>query len=142
MLQCSTVFVEVSKGFGKTISDISSIDLVQLQKVCPSSEGSTLVITSLTCAPVQALYTSDILYILTLWLTKCSVGFLFLRLSPDKNHKMMSNMILLASTVLMVVSVFIVALRCDLTHPWIFVNEQCTNLVSWFPSITCRLIII
>lgn len=130
MLQSSAVFVEVSKGFGKTISDISSIDLVQLQKVCPNGEGSTLVITSLTCTPVQASYASDILYILTLWLTKCSVGFLFLRLSPDKNHNMMSNMILLASTVLMAISVFLVALRCDLAHPWIFINGQCTNVVG------------
>jgi len=34
VLQSSVEFVAVSKGFGKTIEDTSSDDLVQMQKVC------------------------------------------------------------------------------------------------------------
>ena len=81
---------------------------------------------------MQALYASDILYIITLWLTKCSIAFLFLRLSPDKSHKLVSNATLLVSTVLTVISILIVALRCDLANPWIFIDVQCPGLVRAF----------
>ncbi|PMD55142.1 uncharacterized protein K444DRAFT_98884 [Hyaloscypha bicolor E] len=111
LLQSITVFIEVSKGFGKTISNISPNNLVQLQK---------------------AAYSSELFYIITLWLTKCSVAFLLLRLSPQKEHKLATYSILASSTLFMIISVFILAFRCDVAQPWIFINAQCTNLlVRW-----------
>ncbi|KAH8770203.1 hypothetical protein F5882DRAFT_411675 [Hyaloscypha sp. PMI_1271] len=111
LLQSITVFIEVSKGFGKTISNISPNNLVQLQK---------------------AAYSSELLYIITLWMTKCSVAFLLLRLSPQKEHKLATYSILASSTLFMIISVFILAFRCDVAQPWIFINTQCTNLlVRW-----------
>ncbi|KAE9367678.1 hypothetical protein N431DRAFT_349139 [Stipitochalara longipes BDJ] len=111
LLQSITVFIQVSKGFGKTISDVSPTNLVPLQK---------------------AAYSSELLYIMILWLTKCSVALLLLRLSPQREHNLVSYGILASSTVLMIVSVFMVALRCDMAEPWIFINSQCTNLlVRW-----------
>jgi len=82
----------------------------------------------------QISYASDILYVVTLWLTKCSVAFLFLRLSPINRHTLASKVVLLVATVFTFVSIFLVALRCDLAHPWIFINEQCKNLVRPFRS--------
>ncbi|KFY42604.1 hypothetical protein V495_04422 [Pseudogymnoascus sp. VKM F-4514 (FW-929)] len=109
IIQSSVVFVEVSKGYGKTIRDISPSGIIELQK---------------------ASYASDILYIVSLWLTKFSVAFLLFRLSSDKRHNWMSRAILLTAAILAAISVFIVALRCDLSQPWIFINEQCTNLLT------------
>lgn len=52
----------------------------------------------------------------------------------------MSNVILLASTVLIVISIFIVALRCDLAYPWIFIDAQCPGLVRAFGFIILALL--
>ena len=94
-----------------------------------NSHRFDIAICMLTCTE-QALYSSDLFYILTLWLTKCSVAFLALRLSPNKGHTIMLNVILLGSTVFMFISIFIVSLRCDLAHPWIFIEPACvTGLV-------------
>ncbi len=74
------------------------------------------------------MYVSDIFYIVTMWLTKCSVAFLFLRLSPDKRHKLASHILLGASTVFMVISVLVVSLRCNIAQPWIFLgNRSCSS---------------
>lgn len=97
---------------------------------CRRSVGADLQsIKDFGSSPFQAAYSSEILYIITLWLTKCSVAFLLLRLSPQKEHNLASYAILGASTLFMVISVFIVAFRCDVAEPWIFINTQCTNLV-------------
>jgi hypothetical protein len=89
----------------------------------------------------QALYSSDILYIITLWLTRCSVAFLSLRLSPNKGHTVTLYVILLGATVLMFISIFVVALRCDLAHPWIFIDPPCTtDLVRLFGVIVLPLL--
>ncbi len=32
----------------------------------------------------------------------------------------------------MIISVFIIAIRCDAAEPWIYINAQCTNLVSHY----------
>lgn len=80
------------------------------------------------------MFVSDIFYIITMWLTKCSIAFLFLRLSPDKRHNLASYIVLGASTIFMVVSVMVVTLRCNLAHPWIFVNDRLCNDVVSLPS--------
>ncbi|KFY95000.1 hypothetical protein V498_03592 [Pseudogymnoascus sp. VKM F-4517 (FW-2822)] len=111
IVQSSVVFVEVSKGYGKTIGDISATGIIELQK---------------------ASYASDLLYIVTLWFTKFSVALLLSRLSSDKRHNWMSRVILLTAAIFATISIFIVALRCDISRPWIFINEQCSNLfVRW-----------
>ncbi len=79
---------------------------------------------------VQDVYASDLLYIVGMWLTKCSAAFLFLRLSPDRVHMAAAKALLAASTVFMLISVLAVALRCSLAHPWLVVGEQCSGLVS------------
>ncbi|KFZ03048.1 hypothetical protein V502_11277 [Pseudogymnoascus sp. VKM F-4520 (FW-2644)] len=111
IIQSSVVFVEVSKGYGKTIGDISASGIIELQK---------------------ASYASDLLYIVTLWFTKFSVALLLFRLSSDKRHNWLSKAILLTAAILGFISIFIVALRCDVSRPWIFINEKCLNLlVRW-----------
>lgn len=70
------------------------------------------------------------LYIFILWLTKCSVALLFIRLTPEQKHIFASYVVLGGSTLLMVVSEILVALRCDMSHPWIFVDNGCGDLVS------------
>ncbi|MCJ1291175.1 hypothetical protein MMC34_002718 [Xylographa carneopallida] len=107
VLQTITVFVSVAHGFGKSIDLIGPSDLASIQK---------------------AQYADDILYIITLWLTKSSAALLFMRLTPDQNHVRAAKAVLAISTVWVVVSLFMVALRCQLSTPWMDYDGQCTNL--------------
>ena len=124
IFQSATVFIEVGKGFGREINDIKPHQLEGLQKVCPFVAWSTSYVTNSS----QASYASDILFIFTLYLTKCAVVFLFLRLSPDRRHVMASKIILGLATVLTVASIFMIAISCNVSAPWAFIDEHCTNL--------------
>ena len=59
------------------------------------------------------------------------MALLFLRLTPQKTHQSVAKGILIATSVWLVVSIFLIALRCDLSHPWIFINPKCTSIVSF-----------
>jgi uncharacterized membrane protein len=119
------VFLEVSHGFGKTLHDIPPAQVVPLQKV--SKQAST----NLDCYSHigKTAYAGDILYVITLYVTKLSAATFFLRLSPDRLQNLLTYAIGAASTIFMVVSIFIVAFKCDNSHPWLFIGEKCTTLV-------------
>lgn len=61
------------------------------------------------------------------------MALLFIRLTPEQKHIFASYVVLGGSTLLMVVSEILVALRCDISHPWIFVDNGCGDLVSCHP---------
>jgi hypothetical protein len=75
----------------------------------------------------QASYASDILFICTLYLAKCAVVFLYLRLSPERNHKTASKIILGLSTVFTIASIFMISIDCNISHPWLFIESHCTG---------------
>ncbi|KAM7210231.1 hypothetical protein V8F06_014383 [Rhypophila decipiens] len=109
VVQSGLFFGAVSFGFGKTMQDISITGLVELQKIG---------------------YVGDIFAFLTLWATKCSIAFLFIRLSPDRIHIWLARICLAVSTFFMLLSVLITSLRCDMAHPWIFIGEKCPGLIG------------
>ncbi|ROV98038.1 hypothetical protein VMCG_07079 [Cytospora schulzeri] len=114
-VQSVIVFVQAGSGFGKSAGEISESNMVSWQK---------------------GAFASDILYIFTLWLTKCSVALLFIRLTPEQKHIFASYVVLGGSTLLMVVSEILVALRCDTSHPWIFVGNGCNDLFQRWQVVT------
>lgn len=73
--------------------------------------------------------TTDILFVIGLYLSKCSLLFLFLRLTPNKIHNKASWATFGLSSLWVVVSVFIVAVNCELNHPWPGIATKCTNMV-------------
>lgn len=80
----------------------------------------------------QSAYASDILYVISIWLTKCSMVFLFRRLSADKRHIFLLNLLSGGVLLLGVASIFVVALRCTLSRPWDFIDDHCTSqLAQW-----------
>lgn len=78
----------------------------------------------------QIAFACEVLYVFILWLTKCSVAFLFIRLTPDSNHITASYVVLGGSTMLMFTSELLIAIQCDETKPWIILGAQCGDLVS------------
>jgi len=102
----------VHLGWGKVIDEIDPIDLIAAEK---------------------SAYAADILYLITLALSKYSLALLFLRLSPDPNHARVSKWVAYFSGLWVVASVTAIGVRCHLQHPWIDITaDQCpTMLVRW-----------
>ncbi|OIW26306.1 hypothetical protein CONLIGDRAFT_683294 [Coniochaeta ligniaria NRRL 30616] len=109
IIQTGLIFSAVSHGFGKVGKDVSDSDLVAWEKLS---------------------YVSDIFYLLTLWSTKISAALLFIRLSPDKTHNVLSHMFMGLSALLATISIFIICLRCQVAEPWLFVGIQCPGLFA------------
>ncbi|CZT50031.1 uncharacterized protein RSE6_10950 [Rhynchosporium secalis] len=106
MFHGTAIFIAATKGFGKTFEHIPENQLT--------------------------IYSSDILYIMTFWFTKCSVALLLVRLPPDRRHNFASFATLGTSTIFMIASVLIISLRCEYTQPWIFIGAQYPSLlVRW-----------
>ncbi|KAL8887479.1 MAG: hypothetical protein Q9215_004954 [Flavoplaca cf. flavocitrina] len=78
------------------------------------------------------LYASDFFFLLTIWASKCSMALLFTRLTPRHDQKKLALVLRITVTVWLVLSIFLVALRCNLSQPWIFFDPKCTDaVVRW-----------
>ncbi|KAL8923699.1 MAG: hypothetical protein Q9208_004451 [Pyrenodesmia sp. 3 TL-2023] len=105
------LFSLVSVGFGKAEDLLSSQAIVSVQKL---------------------LYASDFFFLCTIWASKCSMALLYTRLTPRADHKRLALGIRVIVTVWLIMSIFLVALRCDLSQPWIFINPRCKDaVVRW-----------
>jgi hypothetical protein len=75
-------------------------------------------------------YVSNLLFVVSLGLSKISVAFLLLRLTPQKEHMRILHGIIASMAVWTVASTFTVALQCNLSHPWILIQESCPGVVK------------
>jgi hypothetical protein len=79
----------------------------------------------------QAAYASDILYITTLFLSKLSTAFLFLRLTPGRGHSIAIWSTLCTCIAWAFISILLVALRCHPAHPWLDTTTAvCSSLFT------------
>lgn len=78
----------------------------------------------------QAMFATDILFIVALWLSRVSSCFFFQRLSQAQRHTLFWNIMIGAAGVLAVASIFVVAIRCNAAEAWLFIDEKCSGLVS------------
>ncbi|KAI9849608.1 MAG: hypothetical protein M1837_002733 [Sclerophora amabilis] len=110
-IQSALVFSEVSKGYGMSIADLKFEDLVEIGKTA---------------------YASDMFYLFTFFLSKCSTGLLFLRLTPTRGLNNVAWSLIGASAIWALLSLFLITIRCNPAHPWIDLAEQCSGLsVRW-----------
>ncbi|KAI7498363.1 hypothetical protein KC367_g5144 [Hortaea werneckii] len=115
LIQCSLVFEAVHDGFGRSMKLISSDKLVHLQKL---------------------LYTSDLFYVFTIYGAKSSVILLYRRIAPDRAHSLVAWAGLSVTLLFGIISIFLVALRCDLSQPWLQYDVQCTSLSAQWAAVT------
>ncbi|KAI6827228.1 hypothetical protein KC332_g7161 [Hortaea werneckii] len=115
LIQCSLVFEAVHDGFGQSMKLISADKLVYLQKL---------------------LYTSDLFYVFTIYGAKSSVILLYRRIAPDRAHSLVAWAGLSLTLLFGIISIFLVALRCDLSQPWLQYNAQCTSLSAQWAAVT------
>jgi hypothetical protein len=74
-------------------------------------------------------YTSTLFFILALGLSKISIAFLLIRLTPSKEHRKIFYGCATAIAIWTVASFFAVTLQCNLAHPWRLLNEKCPGVV-------------
>jgi hypothetical protein len=115
----------VKYGLGKSEDIVSESDDIAVSKVSQRLNSPRLKIT-----PLQALYAADILYIVTLWWSKGATILLTKRLTPSRQHRYICYALGGFVTVWAIVSVFLVALRDDISAPWLDRStEQFSQLV-------------
>lgn len=73
-------------------------------------------------------YASTILFYLSVALSKCSVVFFLLRISPSQ-HRVIFLSAAAFIGAWMIAAVFAVALQCNLSHPWLSINQNCPGTV-------------
>ncbi|KAE8382354.1 hypothetical protein BDV26DRAFT_278141 [Aspergillus bertholletiae] len=105
-----TIMHGVSHGLGRSQDETSAPDLQ---------------------SAAQALYAANILFLVGHGAAKASVGFLLHRLGRDKGYLLACKIILLATVLWTIVSVFAVALTCTAQHQWSS-EEHCHGVdVAW-----------
>ncbi|KAI2706238.1 hypothetical protein DTO006G1_8843 [Penicillium roqueforti] len=84
----------------------------------------------------NSLLAADILYLITLYLSKCCIIAIYLRLTPRKHHKSILWATFGLSTVGIIVSILLIAVNCEGNKPWVIPGEQCHNLFPRWQAIT------
>ncbi|OOF98250.1 hypothetical protein ASPCADRAFT_43168, partial [Aspergillus carbonarius ITEM 5010] len=73
---------------------------------------------------------SDILYLITIYISKCCVCGIYLRLTPQKSHNRATLTTLALCTAWVIPAVLIIAVNCELNRPWKGTGGQCIDLLQ------------
>ncbi|KAK1144231.1 hypothetical protein N8T08_005644 [Aspergillus melleus] len=108
VIQSTLLFLAVSKGFGTAMDLLSVAEVNVVQKL---------------------ITTSDILYLITIYITKVCVVGIHLRLTPQKRHNQLAWATLGLCTAWIVTALFLVTVNCELNEPWKGTGAECVNLL-------------
>jgi len=81
----------------------------------------------------QFVYADGFFYILSIWVSKISTTFLYMRLSRQRSHRLMNFGIMGVLALTCFISILITGLRCDISRPWEYFNlarTTCSDPVS------------
>ncbi|KAJ5216302.1 uncharacterized protein N7498_002709 [Penicillium cinerascens] len=107
IVQASLIFYACSRGFGTSIIFLDDTRLNQIQALIAISDIFALVI---------------------IYLSKCCVVTIYLRLTPQKPHNRASWATLALCTAWLIPAIFILLVNCELNKPWRSQGGQCLNL--------------
>jgi hypothetical protein len=108
MIQSSVVFYQIHNGLGVILSNLSWDQKMTIRTV-------GLV--------------TDLFYIVILFLSKACCALFFLWLAPDRQHKTVAWLLVGASAVWVVTSLFVEGFRCPLGNEWPLYWQQCSAFV-------------
>ncbi|PLB54841.1 hypothetical protein P170DRAFT_442837 [Aspergillus steynii IBT 23096] len=108
IIQSTLLFVAVDKGFGTAIDLLSDRDV----------DTAQILIT-----------TSDILYLVAIYICKACVVGIHLRLTPQKRQARFAWATLALCTAWVVTAVLVIAVNCELNRPWKGTGAQCVDLL-------------
>lgn len=81
----------------------------------------------------QTAYAADVLYIVVLGLSKGSTILFYQRVFP-KPYRRMVYALVSATATWTIVSVLLLAVRCNHRYPWLDITSPCAALVRGFPE--------
>ncbi|KAJ5584231.1 uncharacterized protein N7459_004031 [Penicillium hispanicum] len=126
VVQSILVFYACSRGFGTSISLLDITRVNQIQAV--SSRFACFTIAPRLSSQIIA--TSDVFALVVIYLSKCCVVAIYLRLTPQKPHNRASWATFALCTVWLIPAVFILLVNCELNKPWRTEGGQCQHLVG------------
>lgn len=109
IIQSSLVFGACASDFGKAFYLISPDNQVEVQRL---------------------FYTSNILTIIVVGLSKLSVPLILLRMSPVKHHRIIFYITIGSFVAVTLGSAITAALQCGSSKPWLTMGKECPQLVS------------
>ncbi|MCJ1388132.1 hypothetical protein MMC18_000977 [Xylographa bjoerkii] len=104
--QVIAVLVQESNGLGEPIASLTSQQITQFQ---------------------QTAYSSDLLYIPNLGLTRLSVLTLISSLTPVRTQKQLAGYLGIFVIVWTIITEFTFAFQCYIPNPWQFIGNGCSN---------------
>jgi len=119
-IEFGLIWAGVKKGNGKDMDLLSPQSLVKVQ---------------------QIQYATDIFYIICLYVSRASVLLLFKRLQ-SANKNLLWHISLGILTAWAIACIFVVTLKCNLSHPWLQYGTQCTGLLGRWEAVEITGIII
>lgn len=125
--QSAVIFSGTQKGFGKLRSEMSAAQFITVEKVATPTPLSVRSTNNGSC---QDLYSSDLLYILSLSLAKISVFQFLNKLCVAQSHKNICRWSSLLVAVWTVPVLFTLAFKCGASTPWDLDNGHCIKIVS------------
>lgn len=125
-IQSILIFYASSRGFGTSITLLDEHRLSQIQAVSLRSLRQTQETRLIS----QLITTSDVFALIILYLSKCCVITIYLRLTPQKPHNRASWATLALCTGWLVPAIFMLLVNCELNKPWRTEGGKCRNLVG------------
>lgn len=77
----------------------------------------------------QLIYASDLLFVVTIFMSKLAIALFLRRLSNVRQHKILSIGMAGACTLFGVISLLVVAIRQNTSAPWLYTSEVADGTV-------------
>lgn len=113
-IQTSLVFWQVGKGFGKTQQHIPAGNVQVLQKIR---------------------YANDVLYLVVIYLAKCSMIFLLHRITPDATQQQFLVVGLGGCGAFFFISTVLSLTRCGTSQPWLQYGRECGSMFAKWQAV-------
>jgi hypothetical protein len=78
----------------------------------------------------QAIYATDLLFLLSTWTGKLSISFLFIRLAQESNKTRLGWALVALTSTFGIISLISVAIRPDTIHPWLYQEGDVASVLA------------
>ncbi|KAL5343675.1 hypothetical protein BJX70DRAFT_393734 [Aspergillus crustosus] len=129
IMQAALLFEASAVGLGTSIDLLESreVDIIQIVKDHNTTPHTPCIGTD---DNKQLIVTSDILYLIILYTTKCCVVGIYLRITPQKIHNRASWGTLILCTLWVIPAIFILTINCGFNRPFEGTGGQCPDLLK------------
>ena len=83
----------------------------------------------------KLLYASDIFYLIATFFSRTAVICLLYAMSPERLNKLVTKSGVIASLLMTVAAVLMVALGCNPGSPWTQLSQECSSVVRYYLSV-------